>query len=321
MKTAAAGFAVLLVCAPALAQRPSDPAKLIPQVAPLLDYVAVPDPLTLPAGMALGPSSSAAFDAQGHLWVLTRGPHPLMEFDANGRFMRSIGESVSFGRTHGLRIDPDGNFWVTDVLSHFVVKLSPQGETLLTLGTKGQRGDWDEAKGTHLLNEPNGVAVSRNGDVFIAQGHTPVGGTNAHVLKFDKNGKFIKSWGGKGTEPGKFAEVHGIAIDAKDQVWAIDRFNQRIQIFDTDGNYIRENKYAGTPCGISIGTQNIYLVNGFAGQILRLDLNGKVLAATEKAVGKGLGLFGEAHNIAVSPNGDLYVADPSTSSVHKFVKK
>ena len=140
------------------------------------------------------------------------------------------------------------------------------------------------------------------------------------MLKFDKNGKFIKFWGGKGTEPGKFEVAHGIAIDAKGLLWVTDRENQRIQIFDQDGKYIREVKYAGLPCSLDIGSQNIYMVNGFAGQILKMDLDGKVLAATGKP-GNGVGEFGEAHFIAVSPKGEIYVADSVNRAVQKFVKK
>ena len=140
------------------------------------------------------------------------------------------------------------------------------------------------------------------------------------VLKFDKNGSFIKSWGGKGKEPGKFEVAHGIAIDAKGLLWVADRENQRIQIFDADGKFIREMKYAGLPCALQIGTQYIYMVNGFAGQVLRMDLEGHVLAAVGKA-GKGIGEFGEAHFIAVSPKGELWVADSVNSAVQKFVKK
>jgi sugar lactone lactonase YvrE len=217
-----------------------------------------------------------------------------------------------------LRIDQDGNIWATDVGAHVVYKLSPQGQVLLTLGTKGQKGEWNAA--THLLNEPNDLAIGRNGDIFIVQGHTPGAMGDPRVLKFDKNGTFIKSWGGKGKEPGKFEVAHGIAIDAKGLLWVADRENQRIQIFDADGKYIREVKYAGLPCSLAIGNQYIYMVNGFAGQLLRLDLQGKVLAATGKP-GTGVGEFGEAHFIAVSPKGEIYVADSVNAAVQKFVKK
>jgi sugar lactone lactonase YvrE len=314
-------IASILACLTAnalFAQRPSDPALLVPQNAPALDYMAVPDPVALPAGTTMGPPASVAFDSKGHLWVLNRGPMPLVEFDANGKFIRAFGEGL-FTRTHGLRIDRDDNIWVTDVGAHIVMKFSPQGETLLTLGTKGQPGDWDEAGQSRHFNEPNDVITGRNGDLFVVQGHT-AGKGDPRVLKFDKSGHFTKSWGGRGTEPGKFTVAHGIALDANGLLWVTDRENQRIQIFDQDGKFVREVKYAGLPCGLVIGGQYIYMVNGFAGQLLRLDLNGNVLAAVGKP-GKGLGEFGEAHFVAASPNGDIYVADTVNSTLHKFVKK
>ncbi len=319
MRIAAAIVAIVLVfCVPVFAQRPSDPALLIPQTAPELDYVSVADPFVFPAGTSFaGAAASVAFDAKGHIFVLTRGNPSLYEFENSGKFIRSFGEGL-FTRSHGLRIDSDGNIWATDVGAHTALKLSPQGQVLLTLGTKGQRGEWNEA--SHLLNEPNDIAIGRNGDIFIAQGHTPGANGDPRVLKFDKTGKFIKSWGGKGKEPGKFDVAHGLAFDAKGQLWVTDRENQRIQIFDTDGKFIRELKYSGLPCSLDIGPQNIFMVNGFAGQLLKLDLDGKVLAATGKP-GKGLGEFGEAHVIAVSPKGEVFIADSVNASVQKFVKK
>lgn len=310
---------VLATCASAAAQRPRDPALLIPQVAPELDYLAVPDTLPLPAGTSMGAPAAVAFDSKGHLWVLTRGPQPLFEFDASGAFLRAFGEGL-FTRTHGLRFDADGNLWVSDVGAHIVVKLSPDGRPLLTLGVKGEPGVWDEAAGSRRLNQPNDVAFGRGGDVFVVQGHTPGDGGDARVLKFDRTGRFIKSWGGKGKAPGKFEVAHGIAIDAKGLLWVTDRENQRIQIFDEDGGFVREIKYAGLPCALDIGSQYIYMVNGFAGQVLRLDLNGVVLAATGKP-GKGVGEFGEAHFITVSPKGELYVADSVNGTLQKFVRK
>jgi sugar lactone lactonase YvrE len=316
-------FAILLACSVSIfAQRPSNPALLVPQEAPALDYVAVPNPLPVPDSAAMGASSDVAFDSKGHLYVLSRGTKPLTEFDENGKFIRAFGDGL-FTRSHGIRIDKDGNIWTTDVGAHTVMKLSPQGEVLLTLGTKGKAGEWNEAAGTQLFNEPNDIVFGANGDLFITQGHTPGAGKgDPRVLKFDKNGKFIKTWGGKGTEPGKFDVAHGIAIDAKGLLWVTDRENQRIQIFDQDGKYIREVKYAGLPCSLDIGQQNIYMVNGFAGQLLKLDLDGKVLAAVGKPGAAGTwGEFGEAHFIAVSPKGEIYVADSVNRAVQKFVKK
>src|SRR6476646_4124281 len=302
-------FVILLACAvSSFAQRPSNPALLVPQEAPLLDYVAVANPLPVPDAAAMGASSDVAFDSKGHLYVLSRGTQPLTEFDENGIFIRAFGEGL-FTRSHGIRIDKEGNIWATDVGAHTVMKLSHDGQVLLTLGTKGKAGEWNEAAGSRLFNEPNDIVIGANGDLFITQGHTPGAGRggvaqNPGVLKFDKSGKFIKFWGGKGTEPGKFEVAHGIAIDAKGLLWVTDRENQRIQIFDQDGKYIREIKYAGLPCSLDIGKEYIYMVNGFAGQVLKLDLDGKVLAAVGKP-GNGVGEFGEAHFIAVSPKGEI----------------
>ena len=240
-----------------------------------------------------------------------------MEFDENQKFVRAFGDPLT--RAHGFRLDGAGNFWVTDVGAHTVMKLDSQGKVLLTIGTKGKAGVWDEAAGTQLLNEPNDLAIGRNGDIFVVQGHTP-GKGDPRVLKFDKDGKFIKSWGGEGTEPGKFNVAHGIAVDAKGQLWVADRENQRIQIFDQDGTFVKELKYKGLPCSLQIGAREIYMVNGFAGQLLKLDLNGNVLAAVGKP-GKDLGEFGEAHFIAVSPKGEIYIADTVNATLHKFVKK
>jgi sugar lactone lactonase YvrE len=308
-------FGIVLAGTAASAQRPSDPALLVPQTAPALDYVAVANPMPVPAGTNMGAAAAVAFDSKGHLIVLSRGAQPLTEFDADGKFIRSFGEGL-FTRSHGLRIDAAGNIWATDVGGHVVYKLSPQGQVLLTLGTKGQKGEWNAA--THLLDEPNDLAIGRNGDVFVVQGHTPGAMGDPRVLKFDKNGAFVKSWGGKGKEPGKFDVAHGIAIDSKGLLWVADRENQRIEVFDADGKFIRELKYAGLPCSLAIGNQYIYMVNGFAGQLLRLDLQGKVLAATGKP-GTGVGEFGEAHFIAVSPRGEIYVADSVNAAVQKFV--
>ena len=310
--------ALLIISGPVLGQRPSDPALLVPQQAPELDMTPVLDPLPIPAGMTMGAPAAVAFDARGHLYVLTRGAQAFWEYDDKGAFVRTFGDR--FTRAHGLRIDRDGNLWTTDVGAHTVMKFNPAGDILLTIGTKGQAGAWDEAAGTRLLNQPNDVAVAANGDIFVAQGHTPGPTGNARVLKFDKAGKFLTQWGGHGKEPGQFEVAHSIAFDAQGALWVADRENQRIQVFDANGKFLRETKYSGVPCAFEIGREYVYMVNGFAAQVLRLDLKGNVLAATGKP-GKGAGEFGEAHFIAVSPKGELYVADSVNANLQKYVRK
>jgi DNA-binding beta-propeller fold protein YncE len=291
-----------------------DPAQM--ENAPDLGYMAVSHALDLPTGVTLGAPSSVAFTRGGHLLVFNRGPFPLLEFDAAGAFVRSVG-TAEYVRPHGMRIDTDGNIWTTDVNGHTVTKMTPRGDVQLVLGVKGQPGDWSEAKGTRLLHEPTDVAVGPSGDIFVAQGH---GRAEPRVLRFDKNGAFIKSWGGRGTAPGTFDIAHSILVDATGRVYVADRQNRRVQVFDADGTFITEWRYAGLPCGLQIGDNGqMYLVSGFAGQILRLDANGKVLAATGRP-GKALGEFGEAHYLAIGPNHEIYVADTVKPALHKFVK-
>jgi sugar lactone lactonase YvrE len=131
----------------------------------------------------------------------------------------------------------------------------------------------------------------------------------------------MKSWGGQGKGPGQFDTSHSIVVDSKGLVYIADRENRRVQIFDGDGKYIKEWKFAGLPCGLFFGPgDQLYLVTGFAGQILKLDVNGKATAATGQP-GKGLGEFGEAHYMAIGPRSEIYVADTVGSRLHKFVKK
>jgi DNA-binding beta-propeller fold protein YncE len=309
---------ILLSGVTGFSQRPSDPALLVMQQGPPLNLAPAANPLSFPDGTAMGMPGDLVFAPNGHLWVISRpaataNTQPIVEFDENGKYIRSFGAGLFGNRPHGIYLDAESNVWISDGSSHTVVKLSQKGDVLLTLGTRGQRGEWNEAAGTRLLYEPNDVVVGRNGDIFVVQGHTPGAAGDPRVLKFDRTGKFVKSWGGKGTEPGKFQVGHGITLDAKGQLWVMDRENSRIQIFDQDGAFVREVKYAGLPCSIDIRKDGIFMVNGFTGQILRLDLEGKVLGVYGKA-----GEFGEAHNVAVSPKGEIWVADV-TKGVLKYV--
>lgn len=293
-----------------------DPAQM--ERASDLGYRPVPHGLVLPEGTKMGAPSSAAFDAHGHLLVFTRGDHPLMEFDAaTGSLIRAFGEG-RYVRSHGMRIDPEGNIWTTDVNGHTVTKMNANGDVLITLGTKGQPGSWNVSAGTRLLNEPNDIGFAPNGDVFVVQGH---GRGEPRVLRFDRTGTFITSWGGSGSGPGQFDLSHSVVVDARSQVYVADRQNRRVQIFDMNGRYLREWKFAGLPCGLYIDRdQQIYLASGFAGQILKLDADGKAVGMTGQP-GKALGEFGEAHFMTVAPNGDIYVADTVKPDLHRFARR
>lgn len=307
----------LLLATALLAQALTAPDPLQMEHAPGLGWVPVAHSLTLPEGLTWGAPSAVATTSAGHIIVFNRGPHPLLEFDKDGRFIRAFGEGL-YARAHGMRLDRDDNIWTTDVVGHTVMKMSPKGDVLLTLGMKGQAGSWNEAANSRLLDEPTDVAFAANGDVFVVQGH---GKADPRVLKFDKMGRFLKTWGGKGSEPGQFDIAHSVLVDGRGLVYVADRQNRRVQVFDADGLFIRAWKYAGLPCGLAFGPdQQIYLASGFAGQILALDKNGKAVAAFGQP-GKALGEFGEAHYMAFGPEGAIYVADTVRPALHKFVKR
>jgi DNA-binding beta-propeller fold protein YncE len=308
MRTIALMLMSTLMSAPAVAQKAT---------LPPLDYAAVPDSFTLPSGMTFGGTSGVAINSKGHIFVLHRGPNPLVEFDPNGKYLRSFGEGF-FERPHGLRIDPDDNIWTTDVREHVVYKMNPEGRIVLVLGVRGTAGEMHSYGHLRLFNEPNDIAFGPGGAVYVTQGH---GKGDPKVIKFDKERNFVKAWGKKGSGPGEFDIAHSIVVDAKGLLYVADRNNQRIQVFDADGNYIRESKHPGTPCGLFMSPdQHIWLAHGHAGQVMKLDLNGNVLGATGSQ-GKALGQYGEAHYIAVSPAGDVYVADTLNWRVQKLVKK
>jgi hypothetical protein len=215
-----------------------------------------------------------------------------------------------------MRIDRHDNIWTTDVDGHTVTEMNPRGEVLLVLGEKGQPGEW--IGHTHLLAEPTDVSIAPNGDIFVAEGH---GKAEPRVLRFDSKGTFIRSWGERGIGPGQFSMVHSIVVDASNRVYVADRQNRRVQIFDADGKYLGQWKYAGLPCGLYLSPAGrMYLASGFAGQILELDRNGVVTRAMGQP-GKGLGEFGEAHFLTIGPDGEILVADTVKPALHKFIKR
>jgi DNA-binding beta-propeller fold protein YncE len=292
-----------------------DPAQM--ENAPDLGYKAVPHGLQIPDDMEMGAPSSVAWTSQNRLLVFNRGPNPLMEFNPDGSFARAWGQG-DYIRPHGMRVDSDGNIWTTDVNGHTVRKMNPDGEVLLTLGVQGEAGEWTDGASSGHLTEPTDLAIGLAGEIFVLVGH---GRGEPRLLKFDSAGTLVTSWGTEGSEPGQFDTPHSIVVDADGLVYVADRQNRRVQIFDGDGTYLGERAYKGLPCGLHIDTDGqMYMVSGFAGEILRLDKDGKAIGATGQP-GKGLGEFGEAHYMTMTPNGDIFVADTVRPALHKFVQK
>jgi streptogramin lyase len=271
-----------------------------------------PDPgwPRLPKGWNFGETSGVALDSSGHVYVFNRGPQPLVEFDANGAFIRSLGEGM-FVRTHGVRIDKQDNIWAVDVDGHFVVKMNPEGRVVMVLGRRGQAGATQTS-----FNRPTDVAFADNGDIYVADGYV-----NSRVVKFSKEGKYLAEWGKKGAGEGEFNLVHTVAVDARGRVYVGDRENHRLQIFDASGKFLGQWKQAGSPWGIEITPdQRLYVADGYANRVLLLNLDGQILGSLG-GPGKLPGEFAFVHAVAVSKGGDLYTAEILNWRAQKFVKR
>jgi len=189
--------------------------------------------------------------ANGDVLVLARSAHPVMVFDAEGRFVTSWGEGCFSGFVHGLTLDPKGNVWIADAGHHEVSKHSPTGETLQIFG------DREFPAPTYYgrpFNMPTGVAFASSGDFFVSDGYG-----NRRVHRFSADGELRHSWGEAGTAPGQFALVHFIAIDDQDRVYIADRENNRIQIFAPDGTFIGEWTEFRHPSDLAFGKGTIYV--------------------------------------------------------------
>jgi sugar lactone lactonase YvrE len=244
-----------------MAALPGAEAQVLPN-----PYRAVEGWAKLPAGRTWGSTSAVDVARNGHIWTAERcgantcaGSNlaPVVELDPSGRPLRSFGAGM-FVFPHGFHVDRDGNVWVTDAQGkdgkgHVVVKFSPDGKVLLTLGKAGVAG-----AGPDAFNQPSAVATASNGDIFVADGHG--GNSNARIVKFSKDGKFIKTWGKKGTRPGEFDTPHAIAIDSAGRLFVGDRGNNRIQIFDQDGKFLEEWAQFGRPSGIFIDANDFIYV-------------------------------------------------------------
>lgn len=302
-----------------LAQRPNR--DLLPLTAYSLDgyeAVEVTETLNLPAGFAFSRVSSVVTADDGHMIILHRGEDPLLEFDADGNFVKAFGPRDTWTFAHGLRLDPDGNIWVTDIGTHTVVKMDRAGNTLLTLGTAGQNGLWDEASGARIFDQPNDIAFDNQGNFYIAQGHVR---GEPRILKFDADGNFITMWGTRGSGDGELAVAHAIEIDSADRLYVADRENMRVVIYDTEGQVLNEWHFDAMVCAVYLHDDGtMYMTTGFDGEWAILDGDGKVVGSLGHP-GDGLGGFGEGHFMTVDTRGDVYIADAVSSKVHLFRKK
>src|SRR5947207_13008122 len=212
-------------------------------------------PYALPPGF--GGVPAVALDSKGNLWAFQRadaGKPQLFKFDPNYKLILQVGPDViGFqDKAHGMAVDAEDNVWITAANGATVMKISPEGRLLLTIGQRGRRGDWGEAKGQRLLWQPVMVAFAPNGDAYIGEGHAnespndtdsddPANNLGAaRIIHLDRNGRFINQWYGNDVGQGKFSSAHGLAVDpASGDVWIGDREEYRIVVYSGAGKFLK----------------------------------------------------------------------------------
>jgi len=254
-----------------LAQPDMEPTNNFPN-----PYITQPGFLKMPAGRNWGSSSAVDMDPDGEsIWVAERcggninacvnNPdlNLIMKFDRDGNMVASFGASY-ITWPHGIDVDSQGNVWVTDgrdnrnednppdeVIGHQVHKFSPTGIHLMSLGSPGGGREPD------YFFQPNDVLVAPNGDIYVAEGHSNQQTAPARILKFNNEGELLMSFGSIGNGPGEFQQPHALAMDSRGRLFVGDRSNNRIQIFDQDGNFIDMWYQFGRPSGIYIDNNDV----------------------------------------------------------------
>ena len=293
-------------------------------------------PYVLPPGF--GGVPAVALDSKNNLWVFQRadeGKPQLFKFDPTYKLILQVAPDVIGYQTkaHGMAVDAEDNVWITAASTATVTKISPDGKVLLTIGERGRRGDWDEAKGQRLLWEPVMVAFAPNGDVYIGEGHAnespndtdsadPANNIGAsRIIHLDKNGKFKNQWFGNEVGQGKFSSAHGLAVDPTNgDVWIGDREEYRIVVYSGDGKFLKTMQMRNLVCALYFDAHGQpWMASGQDGQFLKMDRTGKILGAIGNGMGIGHGQFIEASYWVMDKQDNLYAGDTSVGRVTKMV--
>jgi hypothetical protein len=293
-------------------------------------------PYVLPPGF--GGVPAVALDSKGNLWAFQRadaGKPQLFKFDPNHKLILQVGPDVIGyqDKAHGMAVDGEDNVWITAANGATVMKVSPDGRLLLTIGTRGRRGDWNEAREQRLLWQPVMIAFAPSGDVYIGEGHAnespndtdsddPANNLGAaRIIHLDKNGRFINQWYGNEVGQGKFSSAHGLAVDpANGDVWIGDREEYRIVVYSGDGRFIRTMQLRNLVCALYFDSHGQpWMASGQDGQFLKLDRDGRVLGAIGNGMGIGTGQFIEASYWVMDKQDNLYAGDTSVGRITRMV--
>lgn len=277
-------------------------------------YKVVENWAKLPAGWQWGVIPAVACDSQDRVYVGSRSDHPLVVFDRDGNFLASWGEDFLNG-AHGLYIDTKDNVYCTVHNTHCIYKFNPQGEVVMTLGTPDQPGPKDGDP----FNKPTDLAIASTGELFVSDGYG-----NARVHKFSPDGELLLSWGEHGVGPGQFQTSHCVRVDKHDRVWVCDRENNRLQIFDLNGNFLTEWTGLKRPDMLFFDSkEDVVYISELEQQVSIYTLDGELIARwgggqPSDQPGK---FRGGPHGIWVDSHGDLYISEALTDGrLQKFVR-
>ena len=298
----------------------------------------------LPDGRVWG-AISAIYPANDgeHIWIAERcGANlcvgsdldPIMLFDSDGNVVKSFGAGL-ITWPHGMYVDADDNVWLADAVGyapvpggvgHTIMKFSPDGELLMTLGRKGIA-----ANGHNVFNKPSDMLVAPNGDIFVADGHD-IGGNN-RIVKFSSDGEYLMEWGETGTGTGEFRDPHALAMDSQGRLFVGDRGNSRIIIFDQEGNYLETWTQFGRPSGLFIDKNDI-LYSADSESNARRNRGWKRGIRIGSAVDGFVTEFipdpepdqdnsgtSGAEGVAVDAEGNIYGAEVGPRAIKKYVRR
>jgi sugar lactone lactonase YvrE len=313
--------------------------RLLPKAvnAPDIPFKVVPNFMKLPPNVYMGEGIGIATNSKGHIFVNTCAQQTRnFEFDQNGNYLREIGKD-SYGHVfcHGLRVDAQDNIWVIDEGANSILKYNPEGRVTMVLGRRGgfpYNGMEPPAKEQnpappYTFNRPTDVGFDSAGNIFVADGYG-----NSRIVKYDKNGRFLKQVGSRGPGPGQFNLIHAIAVDAQGNVYAGSRSDQRIEVFDNELNYKTTYDHVGAPWSLCITPgphQYLYTSNSnpdnqdtqlhkVSGQIFKMELDGTVIGKFG-VPGKEQGQFSTVHGIDCRVDNEILVSEIVEWRFQKFI--
>jgi DNA-binding beta-propeller fold protein YncE len=287
------------------------PKQQDPPKAPELAFHVVPDFLKIPPDMIMAEAVGVAINSKGHVFILNRGNHPLLEFTQEGDFVSSFGEgSPLFHIPHSIRFDAQDNLWYVNSGDNLVVKFDSKRRVQQALGRREE--PWVYL--THGIEraipppasfyQPTDTVVGPDGSTYITDGYG-----NSRVVKFTKEGNLVKYWGDRGTKPGQFNTPHNIVMDTNSNLYVADRQNSRVQVFDTDGNFKQEWRVGGLAWSLCITPPpNQVIFVGSVGRVYKYDLSGKLLGEFGK-LGRLEGWFDSIHALACPDAKTVFLAE------------